>query len=122
MSALKGTHFSSNHLPGRSWLGARVRHIGREELFREIRLFRFHSGGGEGQSQQKEETNDCKCTKDFFTSCKKPQRARFMGEKIVYVVQSTEEQDGWEYRRGTRWHARDIGVNKEQEKGDRKSK
>lgn len=43
-------------------------------------------------------------------------------EKTVYVVQSTEEQDGWEYRRGTGWHARDIDVNKKLEKGNRKSK
>lgn len=45
VSTWKGTHCCSSYLPGRSWLGARVRHAGREELFREIKLFRFHSGG-----------------------------------------------------------------------------
>lgn len=50
--------------------------------------------------------NDCKCTKDFFNSYKKSQEAKFMG---VYMVQSTEEQDGWEYRR-TGWHARETQV------------
>lgn len=105
----KGTHCSSHLLPGRSWLGARVRHIGREELFREIKLFRFHSGGGRDRVSNRKRQMTANAPRISLLCIRNlREQDSWRGGKTVYMMQSTEEQNGWEYRRGTGWHARET--------------
>lgn len=79
----KGTHCPSNHQPGRSWLGARVRHISREELFREIKLFRFHSGGGR------------EVGRDRVSNRKRQITANAPRISLLHI-RNLREQDSWE--------------------------
>lgn len=66
----------------RSWLGTGVRHMRGKELFRETELFRLHLGEWEGQTEQQEERNGCKGTKDLFALHKKRHGATFaMGKQ-----------------------------------------